>query len=119
MNGDGTGKRTHLSLFIVIMKGEYDALLPWPFRNKVRTKGNIGGEGEGRVLQGLGKPESWSRSWFSHELAGDLGKSLALSMLSAPPFIKQKPEFTSSSQGFLQHHESRGKNGWTNILGGM
>ncbi|XP_044120950.1 TNF receptor-associated factor 1 [Neovison vison] len=35
LNGDGTGKRTHLSLFIVIMRGEYDALLPWPFRNKV------------------------------------------------------------------------------------
>ncbi|KAM5258728.1 TNF receptor-associated factor 1 isoform 1-T4 [Hipposideros larvatus] len=35
LNGDGAGKKTHLSLFIVIMKGEYDALLPWPFRNKV------------------------------------------------------------------------------------
>ncbi|XP_075416534.1 TNF receptor-associated factor 1 [Tenrec ecaudatus] len=35
LNGDGTGKRTHLSLFIVIMRGEYDALLSWPFRNKV------------------------------------------------------------------------------------
>ncbi|MBZ3873627.1 TNF receptor-associated factor 1 [Sciurus carolinensis] len=35
LNGDGSGKRTHLSLFIVIMRGEYDALLPWPFRNKV------------------------------------------------------------------------------------
>lgn len=35
LNGDGTGKKTHLSLFIVIMRGEYDALLPWPFRNKV------------------------------------------------------------------------------------
>ncbi|KAM6170017.1 TNF receptor-associated factor 1 [Rhynchocyon petersi] len=35
LNGDGAGKRTHLSLFIVIMRGEYDALLPWPFRNKV------------------------------------------------------------------------------------
>ncbi|XP_074149031.1 TNF receptor-associated factor 1 isoform X2 [Sminthopsis crassicaudata] len=34
-NGDGTGKGTHLSLFIVVMKGEYDALLEWPFRNKV------------------------------------------------------------------------------------
>nr|XP_031533356.1 TNF receptor-associated factor 1 isoform X2 [Vicugna pacos] len=37
LNGDGTGKRTHLSLFIVIMRGEYDALLPWPFRNKPTT----------------------------------------------------------------------------------
>ncbi|XP_073907226.1 TNF receptor-associated factor 1 isoform X2 [Castor canadensis] len=35
LNGDGMGKRTHLSLFIVIMRGEYDALLQWPFRNKV------------------------------------------------------------------------------------
>ncbi|XP_028741881.1 TNF receptor-associated factor 1 [Peromyscus leucopus] len=35
LNGDGSGKKTHLSLFIVIMRGEYDALLPWPFRNKV------------------------------------------------------------------------------------
>lgn len=81
-------------------------------------RGTLGGEGRAHVA-GVGEPESWSRSWFSHELAGDLGKSLALSMLSAPPFIKQKPEFTSSSQGFLQHHESRGKNAWTNILGGM
>lgn len=35
-NGDGLGKGTHLSLFIVIMKSEYDALLHWPFRSKVK-----------------------------------------------------------------------------------
>ncbi|XP_034051477.1 TNF receptor-associated factor 3 [Thalassophryne amazonica] len=35
LNGDGTGKGTHLSLFFVVMKGEYDALLPWPFKQKV------------------------------------------------------------------------------------
>lgn len=29
-NGDGRGKTTHLSVFFVVMKGEYDALLPWP-----------------------------------------------------------------------------------------
>ena len=34
-NGDGMGKSTHLSVFFVIMKGEYDALLPWPFHHKV------------------------------------------------------------------------------------
>ena len=37
-NGDGMGKGSHLSLFFVIMKGEYDALLPWPFRQKVTFK---------------------------------------------------------------------------------
>ncbi|XP_030902370.2 TNF receptor-associated factor 1 [Melopsittacus undulatus] len=35
LNGDGTGKGTHMSLFFVVMKGDYDALLSWPFRNKV------------------------------------------------------------------------------------
>eukprot|EP00118_Oscarella_pearsei_P019615 m.209113 g.209113 ORF g.209113 m.209113 type:complete len:596 (+) comp39725_c1_seq29:2949-4736(+) len=35
LNGDGMGKGSHLSLFFVIMKGEYDALLPWPFQQRV------------------------------------------------------------------------------------
>ncbi|XP_072346186.1 TNF receptor-associated factor 3-like [Scyliorhinus torazame] len=35
LNGDGMGKGTHLSLFFVVMRGEYDPLLPWPFRQKV------------------------------------------------------------------------------------
>ena len=35
LNGDGTGKGTHISLFFVVMRGEYDALLRWPFRQKV------------------------------------------------------------------------------------
>ena len=35
LNGDGSGYNTHLSLFFVLMKGEYDALLRWPFDYKV------------------------------------------------------------------------------------
>ena len=35
LNGDGMGHKTHLSLFFVLMKGEFDALLKWPFENKV------------------------------------------------------------------------------------
>ena len=34
-NGIGSGKNTHLSLFLVVMKGEYDPILPWPFHKKV------------------------------------------------------------------------------------
>lgn len=34
-NGDGSGKNTHLSAFVIVMKGEYDGLLPWPFNQKV------------------------------------------------------------------------------------
>ena len=35
-NGSGSGKNTHLSVFIIVMKGEYDAILPWPFKKKVK-----------------------------------------------------------------------------------
>ncbi|XP_028676130.1 TNF receptor-associated factor 5 isoform X1 [Erpetoichthys calabaricus] len=35
LNGDGNGKGTHLSLYIVLMKGEFDSLLPWPFKQMV------------------------------------------------------------------------------------
>ncbi|XP_068106059.1 TNF receptor-associated factor 1 [Hyperolius riggenbachi] len=35
LNGDGAGKGTHISLFFAIMKGEYDALLAWPYKHKV------------------------------------------------------------------------------------
>ncbi|XP_061585699.1 TNF receptor-associated factor 2-like [Cololabis saira] len=34
-NGDGTGRGTHLSLFFVVMRGHSDALLKWPFNQKV------------------------------------------------------------------------------------
>ncbi|XP_069039533.1 TNF receptor-associated factor 2-like isoform X2 [Lepisosteus oculatus] len=35
LNGDGTGRGTHLSLFFVVMRGQNDALLKWPFNQKV------------------------------------------------------------------------------------
>ena len=35
LNGHGMGNGTHISLFFVMMKGEYDACLSWPFRQKV------------------------------------------------------------------------------------
>ena len=36
--GDGIGKNTHMSLFFVIMKGEFDSILKWPFTSKVTFK---------------------------------------------------------------------------------
>ena len=34
-NGGNSGENTHLSMYIVVMKSEYDAILPWPFKKKV------------------------------------------------------------------------------------
>ncbi|XP_033734392.1 TNF receptor-associated factor 3-like [Pecten maximus] len=35
LNGDGMGKGTHMSLFFVVMRGDFDGLLRWPFQQKV------------------------------------------------------------------------------------
>ena len=35
LNGNGMGRGTHISLFLVVMRGQYDASLRWPFRQKV------------------------------------------------------------------------------------
>jgi hypothetical protein len=35
MNGDDFGKGSHLSLFFVVMKGDYDAVQTWPFQKKI------------------------------------------------------------------------------------
>ena len=34
-NGLAEGENTHLSFFLILMKGEYDAMLTWPFHKKV------------------------------------------------------------------------------------
>lgn len=38
LNGDGEGKNTHVSLFFVVMRSDYDNLLEWPFNQRVTFK---------------------------------------------------------------------------------
>ncbi|CAF0761347.1 unnamed protein product [Rotaria sordida] len=35
LNGDGTARGTHISIFLVVLRGQYDALLQWPFSYRV------------------------------------------------------------------------------------
>ena len=35
LHGDGMGRATHVSIFFVVMKSEYDELLPWPMKKRV------------------------------------------------------------------------------------
>lgn len=36
MNGNGAGKGTHMSIFFVIMRGDYDHELQWPFNHRAK-----------------------------------------------------------------------------------
>jgi TNF receptor-associated factor 2 len=35
LNGDGTARGTHISIFLVILRGKFDSLLKWPFSYRV------------------------------------------------------------------------------------
>lgn len=35
LNGNGSGENTHVSVYIKILPGEFDALLKWPFSHSV------------------------------------------------------------------------------------
>ena len=62
LNGDGMGKGTHMSLFFVIMRSEYDALLPWPFRQRV-TICLIDQSGRKRHIRDSFRPDPTSTSF--------------------------------------------------------
>jgi TNF receptor-associated factor 3 len=62
LNGDGMGRGTHLSLFFVVMRGEYDSLLPWPFQHKV-TLVLIDQEGQ-RHISDTFRPDPSSSSFM-------------------------------------------------------
>lgn len=35
LNGDGDGKGSYLSVYINLLRGKFDALLPWPYSHKI------------------------------------------------------------------------------------
>jgi len=61
LNGDGQGKGTHISLFFVVMKGEYDALLEWPFPCKITLK-LLAQEGNAHIAEAF-RPDPNSSSF--------------------------------------------------------
>ena len=96
MDGDGSGKGTHLSFFLTIMKGEYDALLPWPFSQMVTLMLLDQGVGKNHVVQCF-KPEASSSSfWRPHSemnIASGCPKFASLCVLHDPNFVKDDTIF--------------------------
>ncbi|XP_046857503.1 TNF receptor-associated factor 2-like [Xenia sp. Carnegie-2017] len=58
MNGDSRGNGTHLSLFFVIMKGDYDALQTWPFQKKITMMLMAQGNGDHMIDAFHSDPQS-------------------------------------------------------------
>ena len=90
LNGDGNGKGTHLSIFFVIMKGEYDPLLQWPFEHKVSLV-LIDQEQKKHLVQTF-KPNiqssSFQRPKSDMNIASGCPEFAKLSVLDDPSYVK-------------------------------
>ena len=75
LDGDGSGKGRYISYFLTIMKGEYDALLEWPFQLTV-TLTMINQKGNGNIVQSF-KPNPNSASF--HQPKADMKCCLRMS----------------------------------------
>ena len=62
LNGDGSGRGSHVSFFLTIMKGEYDPLLPWPYR-QTTTMMLLALDGVSRDVTQSFKPDEESSSF--------------------------------------------------------
>ena len=60
--GDGNARRTHVSLFFVLMRSDYDAILKFPFHYKV-TFCLYDQSGEGKHIIGSFRPDIRSSSF--------------------------------------------------------
>lgn len=95
INGDGMGKGTHISLFFVIMRGEYDALLKWPFVQKV-TFMILDQDNKNHVIDAF-RPDPTSSSFkrpnIEMNIASGCPMILSLSDLNNHGYVKNNTMF--------------------------
>lgn len=96
LNGDGLGKGTHLSVFFVVQRGEYDALLPWPFRQKVTLMLLDQDTGTRHAVDSF-KPDVSSSSFKRPETEMNVGSGCPLFvshvLLETPTYLKDDTIF--------------------------
>ncbi|XP_069054637.1 TNF receptor-associated factor 2-like [Lepisosteus oculatus] len=61
--GDGAGRGTHLSLFLCLLRGDFDDVLPWPFAQRVSFSLLAAGARGGRPLREAFLPDPRSGSF--------------------------------------------------------
>ncbi len=95
MNGDGFGKGTHLSLFFVVMKGDYDALQTWPLQKKITMMLLDQGNGDHMIDAFNSDPQSSSfqRPKSDMNIASGSPLFMPLGSLNNRQFIKDDVMF--------------------------
>ncbi|XP_065420180.1 TNF receptor-associated factor 2-like isoform X1 [Chrysemys picta bellii] len=86
LNGDGTGAGTHISLFLVLMRGEYDFWLNWPFHLKVSLTllDQVGKRHFSHAFQPSPTSSSFQRPVSKYNIASGVPEFFPLYQLHAP-----------------------------------
>lgn len=93
LNGDGQARRTHMSLFFVLMRNDYDAILVWPFQYKI-TFCSYDQTGNQRHIFDSFRPDiksnSFQRPTSNMNIASGIPKFLPLSIIQQEnnPYIR-------------------------------
>ena len=95
MDGDGSGKHECLSFFLTIMRGEFDALLPWPFQQAV-TLILLDQDKQNDIVQSF-CPEPTSTSFWrpraDMNIASGCPRFADLSVLNNPSYTRNNTMF--------------------------
>ena len=90
LDGDCSARGTHLSIFLVLMRGEYDPLLQWPFHHKVSLV-LVDQEQKKHLVQTF-KPNpqssSFQRPKSDMNVASGCPEFATLSVLNDPSYVK-------------------------------
>ena len=95
MDGDGSGKGSHLSFFLTIMRGEFDSLLQWPFKQTVSLM-LLDQDRQRDIIQSF-RPEpssaSFQRPRMEMNVASGCPNFAPLSVLDNPSYVKEDTMF--------------------------
>ena len=95
LNGDGQGKGSHVSLFFVVMRSEYDALLDWPFPCKITMK-LLAQEGSNHVSEAF-RPDpnssSFRRPTSEMNIASGVPLFVSQQKVASGPYVKKDSIF--------------------------
>lgn len=101
LNGNGPGEGSHLSVYIKVLPGEYDALLKWPFSHSVTftlfEQCSIGGGAQGGVAESFVPDPSWENFQRPSTEPDSLGfgfpRFISHELLGRRPFIRDDTVF--------------------------
>lgn len=98
LNGDGSGKGSHLSFFFVLMKGEHDALQKWPYHRKTSLTLMDQNGGNSNITRTF-EPEKTNKSFQRPETNMNIASGI-------PSFVKhvdlETPMYLKDDTIFLQ-----------------